>query len=163
VDKVNGSPTGWLADEILNQIALTRAQSGASGNVYFSMRTLMADADNLPRKLISGPYANRTLVPASPWLDSVAPLAPIVRAGWDASKQSSTLSLEPQGSEQTWVWLIRTRVSDGWTTDVVPGMQRFYTLPRNANSMSPDEVAVSAVDRTGNASAPVLVSLTPGH
>jgi uncharacterized lipoprotein YddW (UPF0748 family) len=163
VDKVNGSTTGWLADEILNQIALTRAQSGASGNVYFSMRTLMADADNLPRKLISGPYANRTLVPASPWLDSVAPLAPIVRAGWDASKQSSTLSLEPQGSEQTWVWLIRTRVGDSWTTDVLPGMQRFYTLPRTGNSVSADEVAVSAVDRTGNASAPVLVSLTPGH
>jgi uncharacterized lipoprotein YddW (UPF0748 family) len=163
VDKVNGTPTGWLADEILNQIALTRAQSGASGNVYFSMRTLMADADNLPRKLISGPYANRTLVPASPWLDSVPPLTPVVRAGWDASKQSSTLSLEPQGGEQTWVWLIRTRVGDAWTTDVVPGTQRFYILPRTDNSVSADEVAVSAVDRTGNASAPVLVSLTPVH
>jgi uncharacterized lipoprotein YddW (UPF0748 family) len=162
VDKVNGTSTGWLADEILNQIALTRTQSGATGNVYFSMRTLMADADNLPQKLISGPYASRTLVPPSPWLDSVAPLAPIVRAGWDATKQSSTLSLEPQGGEQTWVWLIRARVGDVWTTDVVPGLQRFYIIPRVAGGPSADEVAVSAVDRTGNASAPVLVSLTPG-
>jgi uncharacterized lipoprotein YddW (UPF0748 family) len=163
VDKVNGSPTGWLADEILNQIALTRAQPGATGNVYFSMRTLMADADNLPRKLISGPYASRTLVPPSPWLDSVPPLSPIVRAGWDATRQSSTLSLEPQGAEQTWLWLIRTRVGDAWTTDVVPGLQRFYAIPRADSGAPANEVVVSAVDRTGNASAPVVVGLTPGQ
>src|SRR6476646_190535 len=38
LDKVTGTPTGWPAEEMLKQIALTRAQRGATGNVYFSMR-----------------------------------------------------------------------------------------------------------------------------
>jgi uncharacterized lipoprotein YddW (UPF0748 family) len=161
VDKVSGTPTGWLAEEILNQIALTRAQSGATGNVYFSMQTLMRDGDNLPRKLISGPYANKALIPASPWLDSVPPLSPIVRVGSDPATLSSTLSLQPQGTEPTWLWLIRARVGTDWTTDVVPGMERFYAVPRLAGGAYADAVSVSAVDRTGNESAPVVMSLLP--
>jgi len=159
VDKVTGTPTGWLAEEILNQIALTRAQTGATGNVYFSMQTLMRDGDNLPRKLMSGPYANKALIPASPWLDSVPPLSPIVRVGSDAATQASTLSLQPQGTEPTWLWLIRTRVGSDWTTDVVPGTQRFFAIPRLAGGAYADAVSVSAIDRTGNESAPVVMLL----
>jgi uncharacterized lipoprotein YddW (UPF0748 family) len=159
VDKVNGSPTGWLAEEILNQIAVTRAQAGASGNVYFSMQTLMRDADNLPQKLLSGPYANKALVPASPWLDSIPPSTPVVRTGWDAARQSANLSLDPQGGEPTWLWVIRARVGDEWTTDIVPGQQRFYMLPKLANGAYADAVSVSSVDRTGNESAAVLLDL----
>jgi len=161
VDKVTGTPSGWLAEEILNQIALTRAQSGATGNVYFSMRTLMGNGDNLPQKLIAGPYASKALVPASPWLDSVPPLSPIVRVGSDAVTHSITLSLQPQGTEPTWLWLIRTRVGNDWTTDVVPGLQRFYMLPRLAGGAYADAVSVSAVDRSENESAPVVMALAP--
>ena len=42
---------------MLNQIALTRAQRGATGNVYFSMRSFMFGRDSLPEKLVAGPYA----------------------------------------------------------------------------------------------------------
>ncbi|MEO8908765.1 MAG: hypothetical protein ABI408_00865, partial [Gemmatimonadaceae bacterium] len=155
------TPTGWLAEEILNQIALTRAQPGATGNVYFSMQTLMRDGDNLPRKLISGPYASKALIPASPWLDSIPPLSPIVGVGRDPATLSSTVSLQPQGTEPIWLWLIRARVGDDWTTDVVPGIQRFYVVRRGAGGAFADAVSVSAVDRTGNESAPVVVALTP--
>ncbi|HEX3534696.1 MAG TPA: family 10 glycosylhydrolase [Gemmatimonadaceae bacterium] len=161
VDKVTGTPSGWLAEEMLNQIALTRAQPGATGNVYFSMRTLMGNGDNLPQKLMSGPYASRALVPASPWLDSIPPLSPIVRVGTDAVTLANTISLQPQGTEPTWLWLVRTRVGGDWTTEVVPGLQRFYTLPRLAGGAYADAVSVSAVDRCGNESAPVITALTP--
>ena len=159
VDKVTGTPSGWLAEEILNQIALTRAQLGATGNVYFSMRTLMGNGDNLPQKLIAGPYASKTLVPASPWLDNIPPLPPIVRVGSDAVTLASTLSLQPQGTEATWLWLIRTRVGNDWTTDVVPGLQRFYMIPRLAGNAYADVVSISAVDRSGNESTPVVMAL----
>lgn len=161
VDKVTGTPSGWLAEEMLNQITLTRAQSGATGNVYFSMRTLMGNGDNLPQKLMSGPYASKALVPASPWLDSIPPLSPIVRVGRDAVTLASTISLQPQGVEPTWLWLVRTRVGNDWTADVVPGLQRFYTLPRLAGGVYADAVSISAVDRSGNESAPVIMALTP--
>lgn len=161
LDKVTGTDTGWPAEEMLDQIALTRAQRGATGNVYFSMRSFMFGRDGLPEKLVAGPYASKTLVPASPWLDSIPPLSPIVRVGRDAVSGASTVSLQPQGAEPTSLWLIRTRVGTDWTTEVLSGLQRFYMIPRIAGGVAADELVVSAVDRSGNESAPVVQALLP--
>jgi uncharacterized lipoprotein YddW (UPF0748 family) len=163
VDKVTGTPSGWPAQELLDQIALTRAQPGATGNVYFSMRSLMYGRDGLPEKLAAGPYATRALVPASTWLDSVPPAAPIVRAGRDAGTGASTLSLQPQGTEPTWLWVIRAHTGSVWSTEVVPGLQRFFMLPRYPGGSEPDAVSVSAVDRNGNESVPVVVAIIPSR
>ena len=159
LDKVTGTPTGWDAQELLDQISATRAQAGATGNVFFSMRSFMFGRDNLPEKLVAGPYGEKALVPASPWLDSVPPLAPIVRVGRDASTGANTVSLQPQGAEPVWLWVLRTRVGTDWTTDVIPGLQRFVTIPRPVIG-APDELAVSAVDRSGNESTLVLTGLS---
>jgi uncharacterized lipoprotein YddW (UPF0748 family) len=159
LDKVTGTPTGWPAQELLDQIALTRAQRGATGNVYFSMRSFMFGRDSLPEKLVAGPYATRTLVPASTWLDSVPPLQPIVRAVRDTVTGATNISLQPQGGEATWLWVVSSRTGNEWRTEIVPGLQRFYILPRPAGSIAADELAVSAVDRNGNESAPVLLGL----
>jgi hypothetical protein len=161
LDKVTGTPTGWPAEELLSQIALTRAQRGATGNVYFSMRSFMFGRDNLPEKLVAGPYASKALIPASPWLDSVPPLSPIVRVGRDTASGATLITLEPQGAEATWLWLIRARVGTAWTTEVFPGYLRFLRIPRTTGSAPADEIAVSAVDRSGNESAPALLALPP--
>jgi hypothetical protein len=50
-------------------------------------------------------------------------------------------------------------VGNDWTADVVPGLQRFYMLPRLAGGAYADAVSVSAVDRSGNESAPVIMAL----
>lgn len=163
IDKVTDTPTGWPAQELLDQIALTRAQRGATGNVYFSMRSLIYGRDGLPEKMVAGPYATRALVPTSTWLDSVPPTSPIVRAGRDAGTGANTLSLQPQGAEATWLWLIRAHAGNDWSTEVVPGLQRFYMLPRYAGGSEPDAVSVSAVDRNGNESTPVVVGLIPSR
>jgi hypothetical protein len=159
LDKVNGSPTGWPAQELLDQISATRAQAGATGNVYFSMRSFMFGRDNLPEKLVTGPYGEKAIVPASTWIDSTPPLAPLVRVGRDAASGANTVSIEPQGTEPTWLWVVRTRIGSDWTTDVIPGLQRFLMIPRPVLGAA-DEVAVSAVDRNGNESAQVLTSLS---
>src|ERR1700730_11972536 len=159
LDKVTGTPTGWPAQELLEQIGLTRGQRGATGNVYFSMRSFMFGRDSLPEKLVAGPYATRTLVPASTWLDSVPPLQPIVHVGRDSATGATTVSLQPQGAEATWLWVISARAGSDWRTEVVPGLQRFLILPRSSGGAAVDELAVSAVDRNGNESAPVLLGL----
>jgi uncharacterized lipoprotein YddW (UPF0748 family) len=161
IDKVTGTPSGWPAQELLDQIALTRAQRGATGNVFFSMRSLMYGRDGLPEKLAAGPYATRALVPASTWLDSIPPAAPIVRAGRDAATGASTLSLQPQGAEPVWLWVVHAHAGSDWSTEVVSGLQRFLMLPRYTGRGEPDAVSVSAVDRNGNESVPVVVSLAP--
>jgi len=155
LDKVDGTPTGWPAQELLDQISATRAQPGATGNVYFSVRSFLYGHDNLPAKLVAGPYLEEAIVPASTWLDSVAPPAPVVRVGRDAGSGAVTVSLQPQGTEPIWLWVIQARTGSTWTSDVVPGFQRFFSIPRTTMS-TPDEIAVSAVDRNGNQSAATL-------
>ncbi len=161
IDKVTGTPTGWPAQELLDQIALTRTQRGATGNVYFSMRSLMYGRDGLPEKMAAGPYAAKALVPASTWLDSVPPATPILRTGRDAATGANTLSLQPQGPEAAWLWVVRVHAGDSWATEVVPGLQRFYTFPRNFGAAEADAISVSAVDRSGNESAAVVAGLAP--
>jgi len=160
-DKVGSGGTSWESQEILDQIAATRAERGATGNVFFSMRSFMSATTGLPERMASGPYANRALVPASPWLDSIPPLMPAVRTGRDAGTGAVALGLQPQGAEPTWLWVIRSRTGTQWTTDIVPGLRRSYAFP--VASTSPDAVVVTAVDRTGNESAPVIAGVAPAR
>lgn len=160
-DEVTGTSSGWDAQEILDQITATRAQPGATGDVFFSIRSLMTGRGGLPERLEAGPYASKALVPASPWLDSLPPATPIVRVGRDGRTDAVTLALQPQGSEATWLWVIRARVGNEWATDIIPGMQRSYTIPPIAGVASPNAIAVSAIDRSGNASAQVIYGLNP--
>jgi len=160
-DKVGSGGTSWESQEILDQIEATRAQRGATGNVYFSMRSFMSGTTGLPERIAAGPYATRALVPASPWLDNVAPATPIVRAGRDAGSGAVTLSLRSQGTEPAWLWVIRARSGTDWTTEIVPGFTTTYAFPRTIGPAPVDAAVVTAVDRTGNESAPVIVGITP--
>jgi uncharacterized lipoprotein YddW (UPF0748 family) len=160
-DKVGSGGTSWESQEILDQIAATRAQRGATGNVYFSMRSFMNGSTGLPERLVSGPYANKALVPASPWLDSIPPAMPVVRAGRDPGTGAVRLTLQPSGSEPSWLWVIRSRAGTEWTTDIIPGFHRAYGFPRTVGPTSIEAIVVTAVDRTGNESPPVIVGLTP--
>ena len=56
--RVTGTDKGWPANEIVEQIKLTRQQAGAAGHIHFSMHSLMQNsggvADSI-KTLYSGP------------------------------------------------------------------------------------------------------------
>ena len=64
----NTGSVRWAANELLQQITLTRDQTGAGGNVHYNMGALVKSVDRLSERLSEGPYAGPALVPASPWL-----------------------------------------------------------------------------------------------
>ena len=59
----------WSAEEIVNQITVTRGQAGAQGHVHFSMKALLENRDGLADRLQQETYAERASVPESPWLE----------------------------------------------------------------------------------------------
>ena len=65
--RVTGKEKGWPASEIGEQIRLTRLQTGAGGNVHFSMRVLMANTGGVA-DVLKELYKTPVPVPASPWL-----------------------------------------------------------------------------------------------
>ncbi|MGH9418447.1 MAG: hypothetical protein ACRD3J_00620, partial [Thermoanaerobaculia bacterium] len=152
-----GGSSSWRAQEILDQISATRMEEGASGNVHFSSKVLMLDRDSIDEKLVGGPYAGPALVPASPWLDSIPPAAPLARLRRDSATGATTIDMMPQGTKKIWRWVLRFRAGPEWSTLLLPGTQLTHMFPGGRASAGPDEVAVSAVDRLGNES-PIVVA-----
>ncbi|HEU4643341.1 MAG TPA: family 10 glycosylhydrolase [Gemmatimonadaceae bacterium] len=149
--------SGWRADELLEQIRLTRAQPGATGNVYFSMKSLMTNRGGITDQLAGGPYAQPALVPASPWLSKRVPPTPKAVARVDTVTGNVVLHLAPGGKHHVWLWAVQARTAGVWTTAILPGEQRTHTIARGAGSVVPDEVVVYEVNRYGNQSAGRIV------
>ncbi|MBL8048063.1 MAG: family 10 glycosylhydrolase [Chthonomonas sp.] len=87
----------WEPKEVLDQIAETRARVEQSGNVHFSMKVFMRNSKGLNDLLLAGPYAEKAVVPPSPWLGDAQPAAPTVRTS------GNTLRLVPMSGARFWV------------------------------------------------------------
>jgi uncharacterized lipoprotein YddW (UPF0748 family) len=141
----------WSASEIVNQVNATRQNPGATGNVFFRMKSLMSARNGLAESLAGEPYAGAALVPPSPWLSMAAPGRPQAMVQL-LTPSRTTIALLPTGTEEVFLWTVRSRTPDGWRTEVVPGWHRELTLPG-----SPDPVVITAVGRTGNESEAVVL------
>ena len=142
IDRV-GDSRQWPAEEIVAQVEVTRAHPGSTGNVFFSMKTLLRNPDALWEKLRGGPYREPALVPASPWLGEGRPAAPLVRAQGTLDEGVS-VEITPQGEEPVRWWAIQSLEGGRWRLRVVTGEMRSVLLPGMA-----EWVAVRAIGRTG--------------
>ncbi len=141
--RVTGKPGGWPASEIADQIKLTRDQGGATGNVLFSMRTLLRNPGGVA-DAVAAVYAEPALVPASSWLAGKAPGRP--RVEWRKGPDRQTLRLTPP-AEPVRLYVVQTEAGGKWTTRIVPAADAGPTDIRLEPSVS--EGWVFGVDRTG--------------
>jgi uncharacterized lipoprotein YddW (UPF0748 family) len=144
----------WSLDEIPLQIARLRewraGTTDAPGHVHFRMGVLRLGSTLLGEKLHETAYAEPALVPAFPWLGGNPPASPRVTA---MAGMRVAVSVAPGDSMRVAWWLVQTRNRDGqWTTAVHPGSLTWIAVEGD-----PDRVAVTAIDRAGLASAPVIV------
>jgi len=147
--RVMGEGANWPASELLEQVRLTRADSGASGNLHFSMSVFMQNRDSLGDRLVAGPYAGPALVPASPWLDKRPPSAPRAQVQLDTLSGRTTVTVEPVGATPARLWVVRARFGDTWTTSIVPSSVREHSFAASDASARPDLIVVTAIGRTG--------------
>ena len=147
--RVMGEGANWPASELLEQLRLTRGDSGASGNVHFSMNVLLQNRDSLGDRLVAGPYAAPALVPATPWLAERPPSPPRASAQVDTLSGRTTVTMAPTGSIPARLWVVRARFGDEWTTSIVPGTVREHSFAAADASARPDMLVVTAVGRTG--------------
>ena len=141
----------WPLDEIQSQIQLTRQASDVSGYILYSAKSLAQNgalAGQLARSITTEP----ALVPPSPWLGNGAPAAPTVSISGGTIRLK--LNWTPRGTNSVRWWLVQTKLNDDWKTELLPG---------SASSKSfvdaPDILAVTAVDRAGNLSAPSVLQV----
>jgi uncharacterized lipoprotein YddW (UPF0748 family) len=149
--RVRSSQRGWPSDEIAKQISLTRANPGATGNIHFNMQSLFKNQGGVADAL-AATYSSDALMPRTPWLDNDAPLAPHIRLLGDS------LEIRPQGREPPALYAVRMKFSDGWQAETIPAGQHRYSVLR-APGVLPDLIGVTAVDRNGNESDAVRLSV----
>jgi uncharacterized lipoprotein YddW (UPF0748 family) len=156
--RVSNAANAWSPDEISNQIALTQSRANENplvrGHIHFSMKALMGNRKGLADQLRMRNYPGPALIPASPWLDSVAPQA----CSFDWSKQASSspiagpvlISQQPKEADVAWI-AIWARIRGAWAFKIVPASTAWETGCTFSKDEEPlTEVRVAAVDRVGN-------------
>jgi uncharacterized lipoprotein YddW (UPF0748 family) len=131
----------WKPEEIVNQIRLARKQSGADGHIHWDMRSLMRGS-GLEEALLRELYGQPALTPASPWLGTARPGKPELSVNGGEIRWRATTVDKP------WLWLVQVRRGKEWSSEVLAGNE----LSRRCEGSLPEVVAVTAIDRNGNAS-----------
>lgn len=152
--RVNPADGKWSPQEVVDQIMVTR-KLGANGNVHFSAKAFLKDWGGIDKALRDGPYREPALVPASPWLDSRAPNAPKVTV----ERESDTkvrVRWTPSGDDDVRFYAVCTQ-DDRWRAPQI-GSGTSMTIE---GSVLPLRLAVTAIDRCGNASKPTVVRIAP--
>jgi uncharacterized lipoprotein YddW (UPF0748 family) len=148
LDAVNVG-TKWRPDEITRQIQIVRRQPRASGEIIYHLRNLLEN--HALTDVICAQYSQPALVPASPWLDSIPPDRPKLAVTIENS--GARTHWEISGGKPAWLWVLQFRINNVWTTEILPANQTMRTF----FDSKPDVIAISAVDRVGNESAPVAL------
>jgi uncharacterized lipoprotein YddW (UPF0748 family) len=142
---VEPARNAWKAEELVNQIKLTREIVDQPGNVHFSMKCLIDNRDGLTEKLKSGVYAEQALIPEIGWLGGKPPGDPTVHA--NPIEKAFVLKFATRGGEKPWQWIVRVREGDQWRVHVLPGAKPELSVEMTRGQHK--QVVASAVSRLG--------------
>lgn len=143
--KVSDRPT-----EIKNQIELSRQILGNdAGEIHYSIAGLTKNANMLPT-LKNGPYAEKALVPKSPWIKTVVvekptlfinDLGSVITASWSSKKIAAVSQ-----------WVLFKQYNSVWETEILTLENLSQQIPKSKDGKNLNAVAIKAIDRLGNES-----------
>lgn len=140
---------GFPATEIARQIQAIRGQPGASGEIFFDLRSFQKNP--ALAAAVAGEYTQTALVPASPWLSATRPGRPELagRETWSGWSFHWT----NYGGAPVAKWVLQFCGRDQvWRTVILPAYQTMQGF-----SFAPDTVSVRAMDRVGNLGPPAAL------
>jgi uncharacterized lipoprotein YddW (UPF0748 family) len=146
---VHGPDGRRSAVEVLNQVITRRGEGGSDGVAFWGMKALFGNRNSVGDLLRSNVYADLALIPASPWLDRTPPAAPIMNI------TPSPVKVSVSSAERPSLWALQVKRPSGWKLQILPG--RFGGFSFDAGD-EPEAIAVRAIDRCGNESAPTVVA-----
>lgn len=143
-------------DEVVNQIMITRGIVPQSmGAVHWSIAGLVKH-QLLREGLIKGPYQKQAIVPASKWLDDKKPLKPKVSIS--PVGNMSRISWSHNEPKDVFRWVVYYKYGTKWNYSIMNRKDQMLdvlssiTTANGKDKNNLTEIAVTAVDRTGNES-----------
>ncbi|MCM5663754.1 glycoside hydrolase family 10 protein [Galbibacter mesophilus] len=139
-------------DEVINQIMITRGMlPNSKGTVHWSIGPVVK-YDTLSKALLEQPYAKKSLVPASPWLDNQPPVQPLV----NLKTKDNTVNIiwSHSGKKDAFKFVLYYKYANGkWNYKIFSRDEVSSTLPLlTEKGVRLEKIGVTAVDRTGNQS-----------
>jgi len=109
--------------------------------------------------LKAGPYSIPALVPASPWLDNIAPASPQVAMNKSKDKLNVQWSSKDKDASS---WILYAQYDNRWEYTIMGKHQlnaslQLLTADLSGKSSSLKNIMVTAVDRTGNESEQQII------
>jgi uncharacterized lipoprotein YddW (UPF0748 family) len=150
-----GRDTGYrTVSETVNQIMISRGMLPESnGVIHWSISSVVKNTV-LAKTLVEGTYRKQALVPASPWLDHVAPKAPQVKTS--VINDALQISWEHTNETDVFRWVVYYKYGNAWNYKILNRQDRVLSLNTTAGSAAQkatlNYIAVTAVDRVGNES-----------
>ena len=147
-------------NETLNQIMITRGMvPERKGAVHWSISSVTKNS-SLAKALLESTYRNDAIVPPSPWLDNKAPEAPKVTT---AKTEKLTINWTHPDEKDVFRWVVYYKYGNSWSYTILNRNDRSYNLSNsievNKTTVPLKQIAVTAVDRTGNESNRAEISI----
>lgn len=156
-------------DEVMNQIMISRGMLYESPGIVHWNVGGFTKSKMLTKSVVEGPYSNKALVPASPWLDREAPNAPDVKV--IIENDSLKLDWSQNDLKEVFAHVVYKKYGGAWTYDIIGRPTQSTKLSgyvyknsiagskkkgeiKNINEvLTPlNTIAVTAVDKFGNES-----------
>lgn len=143
-------------DETVNKIMITRGMIPNSPGVVHWHISSVTRSPNMAKALIAGPYRQEALVPSSPWLDNTPPAMPIAKTAIEADSMMRVSWSHPD-EKDVFRWVVYYQYGSKWNYQILSRNDRFLLLKAMENGKYIGDIAVTAVDRTGNESARTIL------
>ncbi|HLO85524.1 MAG TPA: family 10 glycosylhydrolase [Nostocaceae cyanobacterium] len=149
ISKLDGKD--WKNTEIDKQIKISRNLSGKDslGNIFFSMKFLQENTQGIADDFKSSFYQQPVLVPTLAWLPQTPPPPPK-----DLKFQNGKLNWQPGDNNPVRSWTLYRKGEESWT------IQRILSADTTFATVQPGTYAVCAVDRLGNESEGVVITVS---
>ncbi|MES2924000.1 MAG: family 10 glycosylhydrolase [Verrucomicrobiota bacterium] len=148
-ERIGGSD-GRGAGEITSQIDISRKTGNNwNGHIHWSAKSLVRNQGGIATKL-AGTYTQPAAIPPMPWLNSNAPASPGASATADGGNTLVRWSADGSAAKIA----VQAKTGGTWrTVKILPTSTQTISFPRA------EAIAVTAIDRFGNASAPKVLGL----
>jgi len=145
--KIPSKTENFSAQEIIDQISMTREIQPTAGNIQFSFKSVRSDFDKIQTALREKSYRREAIIPASPWLKTAKPSAPKVEIRRDAGRVRA--SWRETGRQKAFWFVVYAKDKNGWSYSVLPASEKSITLSADRQI---EKLIVTSVDRLGNES-----------
>jgi uncharacterized lipoprotein YddW (UPF0748 family) len=142
-----GSNENFTAEEIINQIRLTKNSRPTPGAIHFSFKSLRTDLGGIQKLLREKVYATDALIPQSAWMKTPRILAPKVKITRDENLIRA--SWKEQGTRKAFWFVVYAKDKSGWGYSVLPAAEKSISLSADRRV---EKLGVTSVDRLGNES-----------